>query len=359
MASLERTNVHLLLVEDTLEFLEELIEWLHIFGYQQIETAGDATEARAKLDEKPFDLIVTDMWFGSHTTGGFNVLDEVNKRSITSVVIILTANDDVMDCRRAFKEGAWDYIPKNMQGNPFELLDQSIREAITYFNLRGSDKDKAWIEENMTLLLESYDGQHIAVLNNSVIAAAESEETLKQQLRDNKYPVFMPIIRKIGAESIAELIALGESTTLEFKSTLQWDVRQNKKNEGLQFPVLKTINAFLNSEWSTLLIGVEDNGNIFGLAQDLSTMTHKTLDRFELHLMNLIGKSIGSAFSQLLKVRFEEIEGKQICVIEVKRAPKPVFMKKKNQKLFHIRRGNGSLSLDIEEAFEYIQMQWK
>lgn len=81
--------------------------------------------------------------------------------------------------------------------------------------------------------------------------------------------------------SIRDLIALGESATLEFKSTLQWDVIQGKLNKELRFSVLKTIAAFLNSAGGTLIIGVDDSGGIVGLGRDLQLVKNNSLDGFE------------------------------------------------------------------------------
>ena len=39
-------NVHLLVVEDNPRFLNELLEWLRDYGYQQIKTAVSATQAK-------------------------------------------------------------------------------------------------------------------------------------------------------------------------------------------------------------------------------------------------------------------------------------------------------------------------
>ena len=43
--------------------------------------------------------------------------------------------------------------------------------------------------------------------------------------------------------TLKELIQQGEGARLEFKSALQWDVRQGAKNEALRKMVLKTIAA--------------------------------------------------------------------------------------------------------------------
>ena len=79
---------------------------------------------------------------------------------------------------------------------------------------------------------------------------------------------------------VSELIGLGESYTLEFKSTLQWDVVQGGMNKVLRLSCLKTIAAFCNSEGGTLVVGVEDDGTIIGLQKDLSLL-QGSLDQFE------------------------------------------------------------------------------
>ncbi|MDR3468137.1 MAG: putative DNA binding domain-containing protein [Xanthobacteraceae bacterium] len=80
---------------------------------------------------------------------------------------------------------------------------------------------------------------------------------------------------EIKHRPIAELVKLGESAVLEFKSTLQWDVVLKQLNKGLRKSCLKTIAAFMNSEGGTLLIGVEDDGSILGLDKDLGLMARK------------------------------------------------------------------------------------
>jgi CheY-like chemotaxis protein len=288
----------------------------------------------------------------------------VKKRNITSVLIILTANDSVADSRQAFKEGAWDYISKNIPGHVFEELDESIQEAISYFNRWGGKEDEAWIKENMTPLLHRYRGQYIAVINNSVIEAAKTEEELEERLRERKLPIFLSTIKKIEAPSkpsIADLIQQGENATLEFKSSLQWDVKQNKVNKNLRFAVLKTMAAFLNSEGGTLLIGVADDGAILGLSGDLFFVKDKMLDEFENFLRKLINSRISAAFSRLIKIRFEKIEGKDICVVEVTRATKPVFMRDQRTMKFYIRDSSSSSTraLNSSERHLYIRTHWK
>ena len=350
---MQTENVHLLVVEDNLGYLGQTLEWLQDFGYQQIETATSATQAQEKLGE-PFDVIIADMRM-EQDDSGFAIVDEVKARNLSAVVIILTANDTVSDCRTAFKMGAWDYISKNMRGNVFDVLHASIQKAIAYFNRWGNVQNEQWINENLEALEQTYSGQYIAVIDKIVIDAAGTEQALRQRIEERQLRRFLTTIRKIGnRRPISELIKLPESPQLEYKSTFQWDVKQNRKNEDLRLSVLKTIAAFLNSEGGTLIIGVEDNGNVFGLEKDLSLLSRGDLDQFEQTVINLVCDRIGASFTQLLKTRFETIEGKDVCAINVKKSTKPVFLKSNKGLEFYIRAGNTSRSLDIPDIYDHL-----
>jgi hypothetical protein len=221
-----------------------------------------------------------------------------------------------------------------------EELHDSIQEALTYLNRWGNRKDEKWIEENWAQLLDKYLDKYIAVINNAVIEFADTPQALKQRIRERKLPLFLPVIRKIEAKtslppSIAELIQQGESGTLEFKMTFQYDADQpDKKNEELRFAVLKTIAAFLNTEGGTLIIGVMDDGTIFGLENDFSLLGQKQspADIFEQTLINLVNDRISKIFAQFIKIRFKEIEGKQVCAVTVAKAAKPALVKKTGTK---------------------------
>jgi hypothetical protein len=161
----------------------------------------------------------------------------------------------------------------------------------------------------------------------------------------------------VHKRSVNELIALGESTTLEFKSTLQWDVVENHINKDLRYSVLKTIAAFLNSQGGTLIIGVEDNGEIYGLKNDLKTVDN-SLDRYEQLLASLISENIGPHYGTFIKVRFESVKAESVCVIDVDKASEPSFLKSKSGKEFYVRVANTSRALDAAEVVQYIQMNW-
>ncbi len=156
---------------------------------------------------------------------------------------------------------------------------------------------------------------------------------------------------------ITDLINLGESYVLEFKSTMQWDAVRNERNNALRQSSLKTVNAFMNSQGGTLVIGVEDDGGIYGLDRDLS-LTHHSRDRFEQLLISLIEKSMGATTAPNFRVRFEDVGDKSVCVVDVERSPEPVFMMTDKGKTFYIRMGNTSRALDPEETLKYVEANW-
>jgi type I restriction enzyme R subunit len=82
-----------------------------------------------------------------------------------------------------------------------------------------------------------------------------------------------------------ELIKRGESRTLEFKSTLRWDLKENRQDDKLvTHAVLETIAAFLNTEGGDLLIGVADDGGIVGIERDQL----ESDDKFMRHLAQVV-----------------------------------------------------------------------
>ncbi len=158
--------------------------------------------------------------------------------------------------------------------------------------------------------------------------------------------------------TISELILRGESDTLEFKSSLQWDMGQKTLTTGLRKMVLKTIAAFLNSSGGTLLIGVKDGGEVLGLEEDLGT-TRGSRDRYATLLTSHITDFIGVEFSQCIKIRFEEVDGKDICVVEVERASAPAYYREESGSELYTRFGPTNRLLDTQESVAYVRANWR
>jgi len=164
-----------------------------------------------------------------------------------------------------------------------------------------------------------------------------------------------------------KIIDQTENNKLEFKSSLQYCIKKNKENKDLRFEVLKTLAAFANTDGGILLIGVEDNREIYGLENgDFKTIEQSNpYDAYKLLLDSLIGSNFGNAFHNILEpVKFHTIQDKTICKIIVKsKYIEPIYItkripNKRPYKAFFIRAQASSRELNNVEQDKYIKMNW-
>lgn len=163
--------------------------------------------------------------------------------------------------------------------------------------------------------------------------------------------------------SIAELAAAGESDRLEFKSSARWNLRSQEKDPRMEQVVAKTVAAFANSRGGTLLLGVDDEGRLLGLAVDFATLKQPDPDRFELWLRDLLQTRLGANAATLPHVDFEELpDGAHVCRVRTPPSPRPVYLRSgKGQSAaseLWVRVGNSTRMLGLDEAVEYVARQW-
>jgi hypothetical protein len=157
-----------------------------------------------------------------------------------------------------------------------------------------------------------------------------------------------------------ELIKRGESKTLEFKATLRWNLRENRKDDkAITHSALKTIAAFLNTAGGDLLIGVSDNGKVTGIEQD----QFEDDDEFMRHLSQAVRNGLGDRASTCIDPITQIVQGKTVCLVSCQRSPEPVFLKLKGTEEspdgdFYVRSGPGSVKLSPESAAEYIRTRF-
>ena len=94
---------------------------------------------------------------------------------------------------------------------------------------------------------------------------------------------------------VSDLIKKGESEAIEFKREL---------NDS----VYKTLSAFANTDGGILLLGVGDDGKIYGFSGDLDSLA----------------RSIRHNLGVNSSIKVEEFGGKRVIIIEVSQSPVPV-----------------------------------
>ncbi len=154
---------------------------------------------------------------------------------------------------------------------------------------------------------------------------------------------------------VQQIIRMGEGPRIEFKSTLRWNLEANREDKKIEHGNLKTMVAFLNSEGGTLLIGVEDSGNILGIEHD----QFENEDKFLLHFGNLMNGKIGRDVASHVKWELKDVAGKRILRVDCLPSPTPVYLKHEGSEEFYIRNGPASVQLPTSEVVEYTKKHFR
>jgi len=157
------------------------------------------------------------------------------------------------------------------------------------------------------------------------------------------------------APTFAEIAAEGESLTTEFKSSMIHSYKPDVPEKVITGSVIKTIAAFLNSEGGTLVIGADDDAQPLGIEPDLTAKSFD-VDRYENFLMTSIVNNIDTVAAAKCRIRFEAIDNKTVCMVDVEPSTRPVFANTdKGKSVFFIRTGNATRAIEGEEILTYTQ----
>ena len=164
------------------------------------------------------------------------------------------------------------------------------------------------------------------------------------------------------AKHLQHLIDLGETRHVEFKQSFFANINKIRSEEKtakcreVQFEVIKDIASFMNTDGGTLLIGVEDNGNVTGISLELSKFNFKKMDNYFQKLGAQLESRLGKNYHQYCKLTQVELGNQTIVRIDCKASPVPIFVD--NEK-FHVRTDTSSPSLTGEAMLRYIQHHFK
>lgn len=163
--------------------------------------------------------------------------------------------------------------------------------------------------------------------------------------------------------SILDLIAAGESQVLEFKSSARWNIRSGSPDKKIEHAITKAVCAFLNAEGGTLLVGVDDDGQVLGLENDYHSLGSKgNRDGYELYLRQLLVNCLSIQTAGVVRIRFESIDTRDICVVSVAASGRPAFTKPveggQGPSEFWVRIGNASRQLHGDDMIEYQTQHW-
>ncbi|WP_053826241.1 sigma-54-dependent transcriptional regulator [Lascolabacillus massiliensis] len=151
-------NKTILVIDDNLTVCLMLKSWLVKKGFN-VDTASHAEEAKEKVRESPYDMILSDIMMPD--TDGFAFLKWVKKYDPDILVIMMTGFADIDSAVEAMKNGAVDYISKPIDP---EKLFNKIDEA--FLKLEISNRNNPVKNDYITPPDEDYK-QLFRQLNNT------------------------------------------------------------------------------------------------------------------------------------------------------------------------------------------------
>lgn len=163
----------ILVVDDESEIREGLELLLSSEGYG-VSSAETGESGLAKLEEKPFDLLLLDVSLPDRN--GLELLREIRRRDPHLSVVLITAYGSIEMARAAFKGGALDYITKPWSND--ELLAQ-VAQAVESRRLREENVQlKRALKQRFTFPNIIGKSEKIVTLLDLVAQVAASRSTV-------------------------------------------------------------------------------------------------------------------------------------------------------------------------------------
>ena len=214
---------------------------------------------------------------------------------------------------------------QNKRIKTYKVIKEIKNDADNFLNILLDTEDSYWIERKYNQLLDIK--KKINLLNK------ENSEILKY-IKDH------------------------ENEKIEFKSTWSMNLKHpnKKKDEKLEKDsVLKTICAFLNTNGGTLLVGIDDDGKIFGTEEEVKKYYDQNYDKFKRHILARLDKFFGAdRVTTRIKLEIEEsgeISGsKNVLILKCE---KNIGTYLDND--FYVRQNGRTVQLLGEQIINYIE----
>ena len=302
-----------------------------------------------------------------HLAGGFPFLvrdlaSRVREVAVSGAVpavrkgaFVVIQAEHVRTAHELWKESAtdlWQEIVRTL-----ELYHPIMAELVRC----TSDEDlREWVNAGSEARVAASNLLRLGLLGRSDEGSYQREGALValQALRSGEMEIVERLkSRRSDVERLAALRAQPEGQQLEFKSTSRWNLYTKKRDEAIESAAVKTVAAFLNSQGGTLLIGVDDNGEIRGISEDLA-LCRKSMDQYERWLSgDLLSRRLGSAVIAS-HVTFNRVHFEGHDVVEVVVLPSSSVIwdtAADGREALYVRNGNETRELLGRQIAEFLQ----
>lgn len=217
----------------------------------------------------------------------------------------------------------------------FSRLSQKEQQSAEFWHALPPD----WHEMKYDVFLEKRRSLIADVVKSGF--ASLSKDSVDQDLNE-------------GPPTVAALLREMETYHVEFKSTARFSINPDIPEKKINEAVIKTVAAFMNSGGGTLAIGITDDGDILGLQPDLD-YKKQDIDAYQNWLSTLFIHALGGAHvSKYVNIRFETVDDKLVCLVDVKKSSVPIYANTfKGDGIFYVRTVNTTRILTPPEIPDY------
>ena len=170
-----------------------------------------------------------------------------------------------------------------------------------------------------------------------VFGTAYPQDVALKFLGSERYDSDLTI--RSAAGDLASLLSVAFGISLPKEASCE-ELRVALSRHVLGTEFVRTISGPLPPELSSVNVAEEELG-----------VSRVSLENW---LTGLMDTSIGRPPLANMTITFEEVDGHDICRVEVRPSQKPVNAKSKQTKDLYVRLSNGTRSFDIEDALDYI-----
>lgn len=187
-------KAHILVVDDDTRLRSLLQRFLRESDFY-VSVAKDAEEARERLKDYQFDLLIVDIMMPNES--GLEFLKKLRQESLVPV-ILLTAMGETADRIAGLEIGADDYLPK-----PFEPKELVLRIKNILKRTPKANENKKQILD-LGLCTYDLDKKELLTKQNQIVHITPVEQFLLSVLGENSGQVF-------SREKLAEILGAGQS----------------------------------------------------------------------------------------------------------------------------------------------------
>ena len=155
-----------------------------------------------------------------------------------------------------------------------------------------------------------------------------------------------------------------EDEKKEFKSSIVFPAGKVEADIDTQLGIIcRTIAGFMNASGGTLYIGVSDNGYICGIEDDYSHLNDSDLDKYTYKenddgylqkITNAICMTLGHIAGTLISMRIEQEDGKKYCIIDIKKASRPIWYVWDGENKLFVRMVTTNRKLFRDEITQFV-----